>query len=117
VKQWSDDEFARRWWKLFPQRKDDSGKPAEPTDTDLGMIKNNSARIEEIRKRLSHTTWFRISVTNISISQSKRSAAGQNPNKRTNVQKVDSPISTDVCLSSEATSGEDCDEGRDAQEN
>lgn len=28
--QWSDEEVARRWWNLFPGRKTDDGKPAEP---------------------------------------------------------------------------------------
>ena len=27
---WSDEEVARRWWRLFPKRRDEEGEPAEP---------------------------------------------------------------------------------------
>jgi hypothetical protein len=40
VKEWSDEEVARRWWKLFPQKKDKTGKALEPTDSDLGMMRS-----------------------------------------------------------------------------
>ena len=35
VRSWSDDEVARRWWNLFPQRCDESGEPATPTEFEL----------------------------------------------------------------------------------
>ena len=72
VKQWSDDDVARRWWKLFPQRKDANGKAEEPTDSDLGMIKNNATRLEEIRQRLSDVSWWmRCTAENIARRANK----------------------------------------------
>ena len=35
VAQWSDREVAKRWWRLFPQRKDERGRPAEPKAHEL----------------------------------------------------------------------------------
>jgi len=57
VKAWSDEEVARRWWRLFPQKKDKSGKATKPTDSDLGMMTNNPARMTQIRERLSDISW------------------------------------------------------------
>jgi hypothetical protein len=36
--QWSDEEVARRWWNLFPGRKTDDDKPAEPESHELAML-------------------------------------------------------------------------------
>ena len=36
--QWSDEEVARRWWNLFPGRKTDDDKPAEPEAHELAML-------------------------------------------------------------------------------
>ncbi len=38
VEQWSDAEVALRWRKLFLQRDDVTGEPAEPDDVDLAMV-------------------------------------------------------------------------------
>ena len=35
---WSDAEVAPRWRKLFPQRDEVTGEPAEPDDNDLAML-------------------------------------------------------------------------------
>ena len=35
VKSWSDLEVAKRWWKLFPQRRDADGNAEKPRKTDL----------------------------------------------------------------------------------
>ena len=32
VKDWSDEEIARRWWNLFPSPRNKDGSPAEPAD-------------------------------------------------------------------------------------
>src|SRR5579862_7072835 len=58
VAKWSDEEVARRWWNIFPQRKTSEGKPAEPRETDLMMITANPDRLLEIRRRLSSISWF-----------------------------------------------------------
>ena len=41
VANWSDEEVARRWWNVFPKRKNDDGTPAEPNDFELLMITAN----------------------------------------------------------------------------
>ena len=38
VKEWSDDQVARRWWRLFPKRRDANKQPVEPRDHELAMI-------------------------------------------------------------------------------
>jgi len=72
VKSWSDDEVARRWWKLFPQKKDKDGTAIAPTDSDLGMITNNPARLAQIRERLSDISWWmRCTAENIARRANK----------------------------------------------
>ena len=56
--QWSDEEVARRWWMIFPQRREKDGAPAEPVESDLGMVVNDPERLAEVRRRLSNIGWF-----------------------------------------------------------
>ena len=58
VNSWSDDEVARRWWQLFPTRRDDSGEPADPRSSDLSMISSDPEKLAEIRRRLSNIGWL-----------------------------------------------------------
>ena len=58
VKTWSDDEVAVRWWNLFPQRREQDGSPAEPTEFELNHIHNDVSALKEKRKRLSNVSWF-----------------------------------------------------------
>jgi REP element-mobilizing transposase RayT len=58
VEQWSDAEVALRWRKLFPQRDDTTGEPAEPDDYDLAMLMANADRLATLRGRLSSLSWF-----------------------------------------------------------
>jgi REP element-mobilizing transposase RayT len=53
--QWSDDEVALRWCRLFPPRDDATGQPGE---YDLAMITANAERLAEVRKRLANLSWF-----------------------------------------------------------
>jgi len=62
VAQWSDEEVARRWWYLYPERRNDDGLPAEPTAVEIRSIVQDSRRIAELRKRLSSISWFMKSV-------------------------------------------------------
>ncbi len=55
---WSDDEVARRWWDIFPKRRDRDGHPKEPTAAELLTITSDVARLVEIRQRLSSVSWF-----------------------------------------------------------
>lgn len=58
VEAWSDEEVARRWWNLFPQRKNEKGGAEDPQDHELQMLMADRERFAEIRKRLSHISWF-----------------------------------------------------------
>jgi hypothetical protein len=56
--QWSDREVAIRWWYLFPERRGEDGRPAEPQEIELRSIVEMPGRIEVLRKRLSSISWF-----------------------------------------------------------
>ena len=58
VKTWSDEEVARRWWNLFPSRRNKDGSPAEPADTDLKALMADAKSLTELRARLSSISWF-----------------------------------------------------------
>jgi hypothetical protein len=58
VETWSDEEVARRWLLVFPQRRNEQGDPEEPTPEELRMITGNTKRLEEIRTRLSDISWW-----------------------------------------------------------
>ena len=55
---WSDDEIALRWLRLFPQRRNEDRTPAEPTEPELAMIRNDAKGLLEKRKRLSDISWL-----------------------------------------------------------
>jgi hypothetical protein len=55
---WSEDEVALRWWKLFPQRRDDDGQPAKPQPHELALLKADARALAERRARLSSISWF-----------------------------------------------------------
>ena len=58
VKSWSDDEVARRWWKLLPQKRKPDGIPTDPREFDLSMSTADPEKLAEVRKRLSNIGWF-----------------------------------------------------------
>lgn len=58
LENWSDEEVARRWLKLFPKRREKDGSAAEPTEPELNMILNNPAVLAERRRRLSDISWW-----------------------------------------------------------
>ena len=57
VSAWSDDEVALRWWRLFPQRRDANGLPADPEPHELALLQSK-AILKTIRTRLSSLSWF-----------------------------------------------------------
>lgn len=57
VRTWSDEEVARRWWRLFPKRRDKRGNPLEPMQQDLKRILGSQAETAEKRRRLSDISW------------------------------------------------------------
>jgi hypothetical protein len=58
VKTWSDAEVARRWLRLFPQRRKKDGSPAEPNEAEINAIVNQPKVLAERRKRLSDVSWW-----------------------------------------------------------
>ena len=58
AEQWSADEIALRWCRVFPPRDDATGEPVEPGEHDLAMITANSEKLAERRKRLASLSWF-----------------------------------------------------------
>ena len=58
VKTWSDDEVALRWWRLFPQRRNEDGSAADPADVELNAIRNDTSGLKETRRRLKDISWF-----------------------------------------------------------
>jgi len=58
VASWSDDDVARRWWNLFPKRRDQDGNPAEPEPHELDMLVADGEVLAERRRRLSSLSWF-----------------------------------------------------------
>ncbi len=58
AEQWSADEIALRWCRVFPPRDDATGEPVEPGEHDLAMLTANSDRLAEVRKRLANLSWF-----------------------------------------------------------
>ncbi len=56
--QWSDEEVVRRWWQLCPERRDDQGKPAEPTKAEIASWMFDPQRVAELRQRLSSISTF-----------------------------------------------------------
>ena len=55
---WSDEEVARRWWRLFPKRRDEEGEPAEPEPQELRMLTADESALAERRRRLADLSWF-----------------------------------------------------------
>jgi hypothetical protein len=56
--QWSDEEVVRRWWRLYPERTDDQGRPAEPTQLEINSILADPAKVAVYRQRLRSVSWF-----------------------------------------------------------
>ena len=58
VDTWSDEEVARRWWTLFPRRKNRDGTAKEPKQFELDVLMRDADALEEKRRRLSSLSWF-----------------------------------------------------------
>ena len=65
VKTWSDEVVARRWWNLFPSRRNKDGSPAEPAETDLKSLTADAKVLAELRARLSSVSWFMRSTSEV----------------------------------------------------
>ncbi len=55
VETWPDEEVARRWWFVCPQRKNDDGSIPDPKPCEIGLL---LPKVDEYRKRLSDISWL-----------------------------------------------------------
>jgi hypothetical protein len=55
VATWSDEEVARRWWYVCPERKNADGSVPEPKPCELGLL---MADVDQYRGRLSDISWM-----------------------------------------------------------
>lgn len=55
--QWSDEEVAIRWLRVFPGRRMEEHL-AEPTENDVKTLVRDKTRLAEVRRRLCDVSWF-----------------------------------------------------------
>ena len=58
VAEWDDNEVARRWLMLCPQRRDEQRQPEEPTEFEINSVRNDKQKLATIRSRLSDISWW-----------------------------------------------------------
>jgi REP element-mobilizing transposase RayT len=58
AQQWSSNEVALRWRKIFPIRDETTGQAIEPAQHDLAMLTADASRLSILRGRLSSLSWF-----------------------------------------------------------
>jgi REP element-mobilizing transposase RayT len=58
VGNWSDEDTARRWYRLHPWRRNEDGTPADPESSELAAIQADPERLAEYRRRLSSLSWL-----------------------------------------------------------
>ncbi len=62
VKQWSNEELAVRWLRVYPGRRLDEELLGDPTKEQIKALLSEKKRMREIRKRMSDISWFMRSV-------------------------------------------------------
>lgn len=58
VDEWTDQEVARRWWEICPERVEQNGSAAEPQPVELEHWLNDPDQLRELRARLSNPSWL-----------------------------------------------------------
>jgi hypothetical protein len=75
VREWSDRDVAVRWLRVFPKRREKSGRHAEPDEHEVQMITGDRDRVTELRSRLSDMSWWmRCLAENIARRSNKEDA-------------------------------------------
>jgi REP element-mobilizing transposase RayT len=72
VAAWTDEQVARRWLRLFPQRREQDGSPAEPLEAEIRAIVNQPDVLQERRRRLSDISWWMRCTTEHIARQANR---------------------------------------------
>ena len=70
--EWSAEDVARRWLKVFPKRRTRDGHPAKPSETEILMIAQDENRVAELRSRLSSISWFMKSLNEFIARRANR---------------------------------------------
>lgn len=65
VKACPDDEAVLRWWRLFPQRRNEEGTPAEPTEFELNVVRNDNSGLKGTCRLLTDISWFMHSLAEL----------------------------------------------------
>ena len=55
---WGAQEVARRWLRVYPGKRVLDGRWIEPTPQQVEALAQDKPRIEKLRKRLAHLSWF-----------------------------------------------------------
>ena len=58
VKEWSNEDVARRWLMLCPERRDEKRQPMEPNEFEINSIVNNKDKLATVQSRLSDISWW-----------------------------------------------------------
>lgn len=58
VAEWTDEEVARRWWEVCPERVEPDGSASEPKPVELEQWLSDPERMLELRQRLSSPSWL-----------------------------------------------------------
>lgn len=58
VAEWTDEELARRWWEVCPERVEPNGMAAEPKPLELAHWLSDPDMMRELRSRLSNPSWL-----------------------------------------------------------
>jgi len=58
VNEWDDNEVARRWLMLCPERRDEKRRPLEPSEFEISSIRNDKQKLATVRSRLSDISWW-----------------------------------------------------------
>ncbi|HHI79703.1 MAG TPA: transposase [Planctomycetes bacterium] len=58
VADWSEEEVARRWWRLFPKRRTAGGDAARPSEWELAELMEDFQLMQKARRQLSSISFF-----------------------------------------------------------
>jgi hypothetical protein len=76
VREWSDEDVARRWLMLCPERRDQKHRPLEPTELEINSIVNKNDKLATVRTRLSDISWW-MRLLSQSIAQRAQKEDGE----------------------------------------
>lgn len=76
VREWDDDEVARRWLMICPSQRDELGLPVPPTPREFKKLIKDKKKLADVRTRLSDISWWMKLLTQ-NIAQRANKEEGQ----------------------------------------